>query len=67
MKKFIIVETDNDGRDYPYENQVNLVPMTEERCNAIAKLINEECSGDHRSRFWKVVPEDYVLEKGFQG
>lgn len=57
-----VVETDNHGSDYPYEVLV-ISGMSESAAQKIADLINEEhCRGNYAPRFWKVVPEDYVLD-----
>ena len=56
-----IVETDNHGSDYPYECLV-LAGLPQEAAQKIADIINEHlCPSDYSSRFWKVVPEEYVL------
>ncbi len=56
-----VVETDNRGSDYPYEVLV-VAGVSESAAQKLADLINEElCRGDSAPRFWKVVPEDYIL------
>jgi hypothetical protein len=61
-----IVETDNMGGDYPSESFVELPVRSKEACEAIAKIINDECSGNYAPRFWKVVEDDYKLAPGFE-
>lgn len=63
---FYIVETDNFGRDYPDEKFVeNIPPLRMDRALEIARIINEQAGPNH-SRYWKVVPEGYRLQPGFQ-
>jgi hypothetical protein len=59
-----IVETDNFGGDYPNEKFL-LWPMPEDKAKRIADAIND-AMGDNASRYWKVVPNDYKLQPGFQ-
>lgn len=69
-----IVETDNFDDDYPNEQFLGLVPQmpehivglefTEEEAQIVADALNSE-SGPACSRFYKVVPNDYVLQPGF--
>ena len=62
-----IVETDNHGSDYPNEKFVNLPPMSKEQAKQLADLINRFfCNCDAATRFWKVVPWNYVLQPGFE-
>ena len=61
-----IVETDNFGGDYPDEKFVSLPPMTKEKAEAIADVINQHLSGNHADRYWKVVDSDYTLSPGFE-
>jgi hypothetical protein len=63
-----IIETDNFGSDYPNEKFVNLPFMSEEACKAVCKIVNNFCSppGHDSDRYWKVVPNDYVLKPGFE-
>ena len=56
-----IVETDNFGRDYPMEKFLNLPQMTEEHAKEVVKAINKGFP-IMSSRYWKVVPNDYVLD-----
>lgn len=62
-----IVETDNFGGDYPEEKAVSLPRMTREEADKIAETINNVlCSHPGDRRFWKVVPESYKLQPGFE-
>jgi hypothetical protein len=61
-----IIETDNFGRDYPDEKFIGLPPMQELVAQEIADLINKHLSGDNASRIWHVVPNNYVLQGGFE-
>lgn len=61
-----IVETDNFGGDYPDEKFVNLPRMDEDRAKAITEAINKAVSGPDARRYWKVVPDDYKLQPGFE-
>ena len=56
-----IVNTDNLARDYPNESFINLPSLSKDTTEIIALLINEECSGNRASRYWKVVEDDYKL------
>lgn len=59
-----IVDTDNFGGDYPNERFL-LWPMPEEAAEKIASILNDY-AGENAPRFYKVVPNDYVLEPGFE-
>jgi hypothetical protein len=62
-----IVQTDNFNGDYPDEKFVeNLGPLGEQAAKEICSVINLHCSGPHRPRWWKVVPDDYKLQPGFE-
>jgi len=61
-----VVETDNFGGDYPDEKFVTIPLCNEEKANKVADLINELFCGPEASRYWKVVPHDYVLQPGFE-
>jgi hypothetical protein len=61
-----IVNTDNFGGDYPNEKFVeNLPRLTEEHARAIVGAINGGIPEDG-PRYFKVVPDDYVLQPGFE-
>lgn len=59
-----IVDTDNFDSDYPDEKFL-LWPMSHRAAEAICEVINRE-AGEHSSRFYKVVENDYVLRPGFE-
>lgn len=62
-----IIHTDNFAGDYPDEKFVTGLPsLNQESMQRICDAINKECSGAHASRYWKVVPDDYVLIPGFE-
>lgn len=60
-----IVETDNYGGDFPDEKFVNLPRMTPEHAQEVVDTINAGFDA-HHPRYWKVVPNDYVLQPGFE-
>lgn len=62
-----LIHTDNFGRDYPDERVVEQLPghMPKEMLQQIANICNEYV-GPNSSRYWKVVPEDYKLQPGFE-
>ena len=64
MKK--IIETDNFGRDYPDESFLNIPYLTEESCEEIVDIINNEACDPTASRIWRVVDVDYKLQPGFE-
>lgn len=59
-----IVDTDNFCGDYPAEHFV-LWTMKKESAERIADILNED-AGEHASRYYKVVEDDYVLQPGFE-
>jgi len=62
-----IIETDNHGGDYPDEKFVTLPWLSQESAERIAEAINKElCWQNACRRYWKVVPDDYKPEAGFQ-
>jgi hypothetical protein len=62
-----IVETDNFGGDYPDEKFLNLPFMNEYQAKKIADILDDVlCNSDSYPRFWKVVPDDYKLQPGFE-
>ena len=63
-----IVETDNFGRDYPNEKFVTGIPSgNKEQMYRISTAINKEfCNQESDARYWKVVPDNYKLEPGFE-
>lgn len=66
MARFRIVETDNFGGDYPNESFLNLLFFNEDHANRTVEAINAGCSGEQAPRYWKVVPDGYVLQPGFE-
>ena len=62
---FRIIETDNFGGDYPDESFLPLPPMKHEKAKAVATAINDAFT-EITTRFWREVPEDYVLQGGFE-
>lgn len=69
LTRYKIVETDNFGGDYPDEKFVNLpaLPPAEaaELCSHINEIYNK-LHGPTRDRYYKIVPENYVLIPGFE-
>jgi hypothetical protein len=66
MTYYKIIHTDNFGRDYPDERFVSELPaLTQEQANLIANTINS-CLGPDPSRYYLSVPDDYVLQPGFE-
>jgi len=63
-----IVDTCNFDSDYPNEKFLPLGNMTEEHAKAVAKAINEGFNSANYShpRYYKVVPNEYVLQPGFE-
>lgn len=59
-----IVDTDNFGGDYPNEKFL-LWQMNERDCQAVCDILNDR-AGPNASRFYKVVPNDYILQPGFE-
>lgn len=69
MPRFLIVNTDNFGGDYPDEKFVENLPIFHSRdaAKAVANAINEnQFGGAVAPRFFKVVEEGYVLQPGFE-
>ncbi len=61
-----IVNTDNLGRDYPDESFVNLPSMNHPHAKKVCEAINDAFNHPHNDRYYKVVPENYVLKPGFE-
>ena len=59
-----IIDTDNYGGDYPDE-KFWFWCMPEDKAEAICKAVNA-AAGPHASRYWRVVPNDYKLQPGFE-
>ena len=69
MARFLIVNTDNFGGDYPDEKFVENLPLFNERpkAQAVADAINSNMAGgDLAPRFFKVVEDGYKLQPGFE-
>jgi len=67
MNKYVVVETDNFGRDYADEKFVNVPFTSKEKAQAIADAINAAfCADSYASRYWKVVPDGYELDGPFE-
>ena len=60
-----IVETDNFGGDYPDESFLPIPDLPKDKCEAIAKLLNDSQLMNSQ-RYWKVVEPDYKLLPGFE-
>jgi hypothetical protein len=61
-----LIHTDNFNGDYPDEKFVTGLNslLTRNQLQDIADICN---SGDpNKPRYWKVVPDDYVLQPGFE-
>lgn len=61
-----ILETDNDGRDYPSECFVACGIQSEQKAKTMCEALNDRFSGDHAPRFFRVVPGDHQLAKPFE-
>lgn len=61
-----IMHTDNFGGDYPNEKFVTELPrLPEPVLEEICHLINR-ATGEMATRYYKVVPDDYKLQPGFE-
>ena len=61
-----IMHTDNFGGDYPDEKFVEGLPnLDKDRMQKIADAINTQ-QGPDAARYYKVVPNDYKLQPGFE-
>lgn len=58
-----VVITDNLGSDYPDEKFIT-VSLHESICKLIAKALNDD--DPYASRYYKIVPDGYVLQPGFE-
>jgi len=59
-----IVDTDNFGGDYPNE-KFHHCSMSKEDAQAICDILNKY-GGPYAARYYKVVPDDYKLQPGFE-
>ena len=58
-----VVDTDNFGGDYPDEKFVG-EQMSREEAEALADKLNGKSL--FAPRYYKVVPDDYILRPGFE-
>lgn len=66
MEKFRVVNTDNFGGDYPNESFV-CPPLSKPLCEMIATELNgPEAGWNYMSQYYKVVPDGYKLQPGFE-
>ena len=65
MDLFRVVETDNFGGDYPDESFAG-PPVSKATAELVAAAFNREAGGDNARRFWKVEPQGYQLQPGFE-
>lgn len=74
MSKFIVVNTDNFGGDYPNEMALGFYNTkgvfyvyrdTQERAKAVADILNAECN-ERTPRWHSVRPDTYALRPGFE-
>lgn len=61
-----IVDTDNFGGDYPDEKVIAEGITNERFAKIMCRALNDSFSGETAMRFYKVVPDDYVLQPGFE-
>lgn len=61
---FVVVRTDNDGRDYPLE-KFEGTPTSEEKAKKLSDHLNSE-GGEFSEYFWKVVQLPYRLGRGME-
>lgn len=61
-----IVDTDNFGGDYPDERVIAADIRNEEFARVMCAALNDRFCGEHGSRFYKVVADEYVLQPGFE-
>lgn len=63
--RYRIVETDNYDGDWPDESFVSLPLLEKADAERVARHINACFPQDHH-RYWKVVPDGYMLRLGFE-
>ena len=61
-----VVSTDNFDGDYPDEAFVTVGSVSSDFAAIIAEEYNRKYNGDHASRYFKVVADDYNLVGGFE-
>jgi hypothetical protein len=59
-----IVETDNYGGDYPNEVLIADNIQSCEHARIMQDSLNDKLSSDKGPRFYKIEPDDYVLDTG---
>ena len=59
-----VVETDNFGGDYPNESFAG-PPLSRKDADRVADIFNSATPASH-PRVWKVEPETYTLQPGFE-
>lgn len=60
-----VVKTDNFDAD-SFTEEFETPEMFESDARLHARKMNEIYGGDHEPYFWKVVPNDYELNQGFE-
>lgn len=61
-----IVDSDNFGGDYPDERVIAEGITNEQFAKVMCAALVARYSGENATRFYKVVPDDYVLAHGFE-
>lgn len=61
-----IINTDNFDGDYPDESVVASGITNGLYAEAMCKALNDKFSGELSPRFFKVKPDDYQLQPGFE-
>lgn len=62
-----IIDTDNFGGDYPDEKVVAEGITNSDFALVMCDALNAKyCNHDNAPRFYRVVPDDYVLQPGFE-
>ena len=60
-----IVNTDNFGGDYPNEFFLNCSWLSDKQAREVADALNSS-DDPNASRYWRVVPDNYILKPGFE-
>ena len=62
-----IIDTDYFDGDYPDEKVIANNIKYEPFANAMCEALNQKfCNSPHSRRFYRVVPDDYILQPGFE-
>lgn len=61
-----IVNGDNFCRDYPAEWFLNVTFTSADMAEQVAEVLNKNEGGEYSQRYWRVVPDDYVLSPEFE-